>query len=146
MPLRLQNRIITELFMLEQKKILVVEDHPDSAEMVEKLLKALGCPTVWVATNGPDALEIAYESIPDLILLDVVLPKMSGLEVARRLKADPHTSAIPILALTAKAMEGDRERCLEGGCDGYLSKPFLPQQLKAEIAKLLGLSFPCSPT
>jgi len=121
---------------LTDKKILLVEDHLDTAEMVQTLLKWLGYETV-IATNGLDALEIVSQAKPDLILLDIVLPGMSGLEVARRLKADPHTSAIPILALTAKAMPGDRERCLESGCDAYLAKPIFHWQLKAEIEKLL---------
>lgn len=119
-----------------RKTILLVEDHPDSAEMAQILLKALGY-GVCIATNGRDALEKAYAVKPDLILLDIVLPLLSGIEVAQRLKADPHTCTIPILALTAKAMPGDRERCLESGCDSYLSKPFMPQQLKAEIKRLL---------
>lgn len=118
------------------KKILVVEDHPDSAEMVQTLLRALGY-RVSIAIDGLEALGKATQVIPDLILLDIVLPKMSGLEVAQRLKADPHTCSIPILAVTARVMPGDWKTCLESGCDSYLTKPFLPRQLRAEIEKLL---------
>jgi len=120
----------------KEKSILLVEDHPDSAEMAQTLLRALGY-RVSIATDGLEALEKAYQIRPDLILLDIVLPGMDGLEVARRLKADPHTSSVPILALTAKVLPGDQETCLENGCDSYLTKPFFPRQLKGEIEKLL---------
>lgn len=120
-----------------EKKVLLVEDHADTAGLIQKQLSHIGYPTVLVAANGPDALQKAYEEKPDLILMDISLPGMSGIEVTRRLKADPHTRSIPILAVTVKAMPGDRERCLESGCDGYLAKPFLHQQLKVEIEKLL---------
>ncbi len=119
-----------------KKKILIVEDHVDSAETLKNQLMHIGYPNVSIATNGPDALKKAHEEKPDLILMDILLPGISGLEVARRLKADPQTRSILILAVTAKITPGDRERCLESGCDGYLGKPFLPQQLKAEIEKL----------
>lgn len=121
----------------DQKKILIVEDHADTVELLQNQLRRLGYPTSAVAANGPEALQKAYEEKPDLILLDIVLSGMSGFEVARKLKIDPRTRAIPILAVTAKAMEGDREMCLESGCDGYLVKPYLPKQLKEEIEKLL---------
>jgi two-component system cell cycle response regulator DivK len=100
-------------------------------------LELLGYPTSLVARNGSIALQIVREEVPDLILMDIMLPGMDGFELARNLKANPLTRAIPILAVTAKAMPGDRERCLASGCDGYLAKPFLPPKLKAEIEKLL---------
>jgi len=100
-------------------------------------LDAIGYPATSVVANGIEALRKAYEEKPDLILLDILIPGMNGLEVARRLKADPLTRSILILAVTAKAMPGDREKCLESGCDGYLAKPYLHQKLKEEIEKLL---------
>jgi CheY-like chemotaxis protein len=121
---------------LSEKKILIVEDHADTAELIQRQLQQIGYPTSLVAINGPDALQKVHEGHPDLILLDISLPGMSGFEVAGKLKADPLTSSIPILAVTAKAMPGDREMCLKSGCDAYLAKPFLPQQLKGEIEKL----------
>lgn len=121
----------------DNKKILIVEDHADTVELIQYQLKGIGYPTTSVAVNGAEALRKAYEEKPDLILLDIVLPDMSGFELARKLKADPRTRAVPVLAATAKAMHGDREKCLESGCDGYLSKPFLPNELKKEIEKLL---------
>ncbi len=121
---------------LEKTKILVVEDCADLAELIQKQLEHIGLISS-VATNGSQALNKAFEEEPDLILLDIVLPQISGLEVARRLKAGPSTRTIPILAVTGKVMKGDREKCLADGCDGYLAKPFLLEQLKREIAKLL---------
>ena len=93
------------------KKILVVEDYTDVAELIQMQLERIGL-TSLVATNGPEALRKAQEEKPDLILMDIVLPGMSGLDVARRLKSDPSTRSIPILAVTAKAMPGDRGKCL----------------------------------
>ncbi|MFQ5904361.1 MAG: response regulator [Candidatus Binatia bacterium] len=122
---------------MPQRKILVAEDHADTVELLQIQLKRIGYPDVLVATNGLDALDKAREEKPDLILMDIRLPGMNGLEVTRRLKADPQTRPILILALTAKAMPSDRKMCLESGCDGYLAKPVLPHQLKAEIEKLL---------
>ena len=119
-----------------QKKILLVEDHADTVELLQYQLKGIGYPTISVAVNGAEALRKVYEEKPDLILLDIVLPDMSGFELARKLKADPRTRAVPILAATARAMHGDREKCLESGCNGYLTKPFLPKQLEEEIKKL----------
>lgn len=120
------------------KKILIVEDHPDSLDLLQNQLRRMGYPDLVVATNGPDALQRALDEKPDLILLDIAIPGMTGLEVARRLKGDGATRPILILALTAKAMPGDREACLDSGCDAYLAKPFLPRHLKAEIEKLFG--------
>ncbi len=120
-----------------QKKILAVEDHAETAELLQMELDAVGYPATSVVANGTEALRKAYEEKPDLILLDILIPGMSGLEIARRLKADPLTRSILILAVTAKAMPGDREKCLESGCDGYLAKPYLHQKLKEEIEKLL---------
>ncbi len=122
---------------MPKKKILVVEDDADTVELLQMQLKQIGYPDVLVATNGLDALDKAREKKPDLILLDIRLPGMNGFEVIRRLKADSQARPILILALTAKAMPGDREMCLESGCDGYLAKPILLRQLKAEIEKLL---------
>lgn len=111
--------------MLGEKKILVVEDHPDIANIIQKLLVNLGYNKLLHARNGFDALKKAQEEIPDLILMDIRMPGMSGLEVARRLKADPLTWSIPILGMSASAMERDEEMCERSGCEAYLAKLFV---------------------
>ncbi len=115
----------------------MVEDHTDTIEMVQRQLQHIGFGTVFTARFGDQALRIAEAEKPDLVLMDIVLLGMSGFEITRRLKANPSTAAIPILATTAKAMPGDKELCLQNGCDGYLPKPISWQQLKEAIEKLI---------
>ena len=91
------------------------------------------------AATGEDALPLAFEAQPDIILMDLQLPGMDGWEVSRRLKADARTRHIPIIALTAHAMQSERERALNAGCDGFLSKPCSPPDVAAEITRLLEL-------
>lgn len=104
-------------------RVLVVEDNEMNMQLVEYLLEEGGYEIVKAA-SGEDALSIARGGEPvDLILMDIHLPGIDGLSVIREMKADPQTGAIPILALTAHAMRGDKDRFLEAGCDGYISKP-----------------------
>lgn len=114
------------------KKILVVEDDQDNREMVIKVLKHNGYGAIE-AVDGEEAVEKARAENPDLILLDLYIPKMDGYEVTRRLKGDQGLQHIPIIALTAHAMKGNREEALAAGCDGYIAKPInvreLPQQI-----------------
>jgi two-component system alkaline phosphatase synthesis response regulator PhoP len=130
----LKKRLAT---LLGNKKVLVVEDHEDTAELLQIQLEQVGNANVSIATNGLEALDKVREQRPDLILMDIMLPIMDGCEVTRKLKDDPQTRPIPILAVTAKVTPGDRAICLESGCDGYLPKPFMIQQLKTEITKIL---------
>ncbi len=113
--------------------ILVVEDNDDNRTLVVKVLARHGH-VVREAVNAEQALEAAAADPPDLILMDLNLAGMSGFEATGRLKADPRLCHIPVVALTAYAMVGDRERALAAGCDGYISKPVdvrrLPDQLK----------------
>lgn len=102
--------------------VLVVEDNEMNMQLVEYLLEEGGY-GILKATSGEDALEEAKKKLPDLILMDIHLPGMDGLAVVRQLKDDPRTAAVPVLALTAHAMRGDRDRFLQAGCDGYISKP-----------------------
>jgi CheY-like chemotaxis protein len=105
------------------RKILVVEDNDMNMQLVEFLLEEGGYDIVK-ATSGEEALSLTREgAAPDLILMDIHLPGMDGLSVVRAMKEDTRTARIPILALTAHAMRGDRDRFLEAGCDGYISKP-----------------------
>ena len=119
-----------------KKKILLVEDHPANIEMLRMGLEFLGY-AVAVAENGKEAVEMAAAELPDLIVMDILLPNLNGLEAASRIRSNPKTKSIPILAATALAMPGDMEKCLESGCDAYIAKPFTPKQLAAAIEKLL---------
>jgi len=119
------------------KSILIVDDHPVNLELV-KVLLALEGYDVHTAGDAESALLLLPELRPDLILMDVQLPGMDGLELARRLKADPVHKNARIVALTAYAMKGDEERALAAGCDGYLSKPIDTRTFPKMLAKLLG--------
>ena len=118
------------------KKILVVEDNPQSMRLIEMTLRSKNY-ILLKATDGEAALDIAIREHPDLIMMDIQLPKIGGLEVTRRLRQMPGFNHIPILVLTAYAMKGDKEKCLRAGCDDYLSKPVSTRELPNRIAKML---------
>ena len=117
-------------------RILVVDDEPDALELAEINLHAAGF-SVLLADDGADALKQARQKKPDLIVLDVMLPEMDGMEVCKTLRQDPATASIPIIMLTAKAAEIDRVLGLELGADDYLTKPFSPRELVLRIKGLL---------
>ena len=102
--------------------ILVVEDNAKNMKLFRDVLQAAGYQTLE-ATTGARAVELAAEHAPDLVLMDIQLPDIDGVEALGRLRADERTAAMPVLALTAQAMDGDRERFLAAGFDGYISKP-----------------------
>lgn len=102
--------------------ILIVEDSALNRKLVETVLQPYGY-HLLIAVNGEEGVEVATREKPDLILMDVQMPKLSGYDATRILKAQPETARIPIVALTAHAMEGERERAASAGCDGYLTKP-----------------------
>ncbi|MDC0880125.1 response regulator [Hellea sp.] len=104
------------------KKILIVEDNELNMKLFNDLLETSGYETQQTR-EGLKAIDIARKFLPDLILMDIQLPEVSGLEVAKWIKDDEELAAIPIVAITAFAMKGDKERILEGGCEAYLSKP-----------------------
>jgi CheY-like chemotaxis protein len=114
-------------------RILCVEDNPQNMRLVRKILCSAGYEVIE-AIDGNAGIAAAHDKMPDLILMDVNLPDIDGLEATRRLKADSQVSAIPILALTANAMHGDRERCLEAGCNGYIPKPITKNELLNTVA------------
>ena len=118
------------------EKILIVEDNPQNMRLVEMALSAESY-TLLEATNGEEALEVAKKERPDLIIMDIQLPKMSGLEVTRKLREIPEFSRTPIIAITAYAMKGDKEKALDAGCNAYLSKPISARDLPNLIAKML---------
>lgn len=121
------------------RTVLVVEDNDMNMQLVEYLLEEGGY-SIVKATNGEDALRIARETVPvpDLVLMDIHLPGMDGLSVVREMKADARTGSIPVLALTAHAMRGDRDRFLDAGCDGYISKPIDVKTFLASLEQYLG--------
>lgn len=118
------------------EKILVVEDNPQNMRLIEMTLSAKNYILLKV-TSGEDALDLVGRERPDLIIMDMQLPGMSGLEVVRKLRGAPLFRQIPIIGLTAYAMKGDREKVLEAGCNLYLSKPINTRELPGIISELL---------
>jgi len=116
--------------------ILVIDDEPDLVELVEFNLKKDGYEVI-VAKNGQSGLEIAQKHVPDLIVLDLMMPGIDGLEVCRQLRGDSRTKQIPMIMLTAKSAEADRIVGLELGADDYVTKPFSPRELVARVRALL---------
>ena len=118
-------------------KILIVEDNPRNMRLMELLLRGNGY-TLLKATDGEEALEVAVREHPDLILMDIQLPRLSGLEATRQLRQMPAFSHIPILAINAYAMGGDKEKFIDAGFDACLPKPINTRELREMIAELLG--------
>ena len=104
------------------KVILIIEDEPKNMKLFRDILQVHGYTTIE-ATDGQQGIESARANKPDLILMDILMPVMNGLEATKILKADPETNKIPIIALTSYAMSGDKEKTLEAGCDAYMTKP-----------------------
>lgn len=119
-----------------KRQILLVEDHPDTIDVMRKELEFLGY-EVRVAENGVEAVVMATVQPPDLIVMDVLMPKVDGLKATSHLRQNSKTQSVPILAATAMSQPGDREKCLAAGCDGYIAKPFTYRELGAAIKKLL---------
>ena len=119
-----------------KEKILIVEDNPRNMRLIEMVLRAKNY-VLLKATDGEEALDVARRKRPDLILMDLNLPTMTGFEVARKLRENPAFSHTPIIAITAYAMKGDKERVIESGCDAYLSKPINTRELPEVIAEML---------
>lgn len=118
-------------------KILLVEDNEMNRDMLSRRLERKGYEVV-MAVDGQAGVDIASSSNPDIILMDLSLPVIDGWEATRRIKADPATQSIPIIALTAHAMAGDEQKALEAGCDDYDTKPVNLKRLLEKIGNLLG--------
>ncbi|NDJ87395.1 MAG: response regulator [Chloroflexi bacterium] len=118
-------------------KILVVEDNSDNRILITDVLSSLDYEVI-IAVDGKEGLETAINSVPDLILMDLSLPKMDGWTATAEIKAKPELENIPIIALTAHAMVGDRERALAAGCDDYISKPIDLRELVKKLQDYLG--------
>lgn len=119
------------------KTILIVEDNDLNMKLFNDLLQAHGYDTIQTM-DGRDVLGIVEENRPDLILMDIQLPEISGLEVTKMLKADDNLKDIPVIAVTAFAMKGDEEKIRKGGCEGYIAKPISVPTFLDTIAKFLG--------
>jgi len=119
-----------------KEKILIVEDNPLHMRLVEMTLRAKNY-TILQATDGEEALEIAARERPDLIIMDLNLPETTGFKLTKKLRENPAFSHTPIIALTAYAMRGDREKVIEAGCDAYLSKPISTRELPRVVAEML---------
>jgi two-component system cell cycle response regulator DivK len=116
--------------------ILYIEDNPQNMKLVQKFLKIGGYKMIG-AEDGLSGVDMAEQTRPQLILVDINLPDIDGTEVTARIKSNPDLQHIPVIALTANAMYGDRERFLDAGCDGYISKPVSKQTLLAVVASHL---------
>ena len=116
--------------------ILYIEDNPQNMRLVRKMLK-IGGYEMLEAANGLDGLDMVANEHPRLVLIDINLPDIDGIEVTKRLKADPELRNIPVVALTANAMFGDKERFLDAGCDGYIAKPVSKNELLTTVAEFL---------
>ncbi len=125
------------------KRILLIEDNEQNRYLVTYLLHAHGWEVVHAA-DGPSGLKLARTENPALILLDIQLPGMDGYAVARELRANPDLASVPVIAVTSYAMQGDRERCLDAGCVGYLEKPICPQTFAAQVEAFLSDAPPCT--
>ncbi|UCC78172.1 MAG: response regulator [Anaerolineales bacterium] len=119
-------------------RILYIEDNHENRLLVRRILEAEGY-SMLEAMDGPTGLEVAAQMQPDLILLDINLPEIDGYDLARRFRNTPGLQQVPILAITANVMKGDRERTLNSGCDGYIQKPIdvdrLPKQVRAALQR-----------
>ena len=119
-----------------RKKILIVEDIPGLIHILQLEVQRLGYETI-LASSGEEAVEMAAAQMPNLIMMDIMMPEMNGLQAVQLIRENPKTRSIPIIAVTALSSRKDKEKCLQSGCDDYLSKPFTASQLSSSIMKLL---------
>ncbi len=123
--------------MTTKRRVLVVEDNLDNMTLISDVLLSLGYDPL-IAKDGEEGIRLATAEKPDLILMDLSLPKMDGWTATRHLKADPDVKHIPVIALTAHAMLGDRDRALAAGCDDYISKPISLRELAEKLKQHMG--------
>ena len=121
---------------MAKKRILLVEDNPATVDVVQKELEFLGYDAI-TADTGDKAVAMAEEHLPDLIIMDISLPGMDGLQATALIRKNPKTQSIPVLAATARALPGDREKCIQSGCTDYIAKPFTHRELGAALKRIL---------
>jgi len=121
------------------KSILIVEDNLSHIELLEDLFRSHGYSTLSVM-SGENALNIMRNNPPDLVLMDIRLPGMDGYTITRKIKSDPQTKNIPVIAVTALALKGDRQKALQAGCDEYMSKPIDTHEIITIVEKFIGPS------
>ena len=121
----------------DRKTVLLVEDNEDNLVVYRTILEHVGY-TVIEARDGEEGIARARAELPDIILMDISIPKLDGWEATVRLKEDGNTADIPIVALTAHALEEDRAKAMRAGCDGYLAKPVEPRRVVQEVEKFIG--------
>ena len=117
-----------------EKKILIVDDNQELIRVLQLLLKDY---ELILAENGKQAVEMAFTLEPDLVLMDIIMPEMDGLQATRLIRQNPKTRSMPILAITAGVSNGIQEECAESGCDDFIAKPFTIEQLAFRIENLL---------
>jgi CheY-like chemotaxis protein len=120
-------------------RVVLIEDSRANAELARDVLEAAGH-SVACAATAEEGIALVRDTLPDVVLMDIALPGMDGLAATRRLKSDPRTRGIIVVALTAHAMVGDEEKVLDAGCDGYISKPIDTRRLSAQIVELAARS------
>jgi CheY-like chemotaxis protein len=122
-----------------KKKILYIEDNEQNLYLVKFILEKYGYEVVSAA-DGQEGIDLAARTNPDLILLDIQLPRMDGYAVARNLRANPSLASVPIVAVTSYAMAGDRDKALNAGCSGYIEKPINPDTFMSQVEKHLPMT------
>ncbi len=122
--------------MRMRKTILIVDDDMDLCHIIRTFLDRLGYDTV-LAVNGKEAVDLAISHMPDLILMDIMLPVMDGLQATRLIRENPHTHSIPIVAMTARVTMDDKKKCFRTGCDGFIAKPFTVKELIFSMEEVL---------
>ncbi len=122
--------------MRSKKKILIVDDDMDLCHIIRTFLDRMGYDTI-LAVNGKEAVDMATDHLPDLILMDIMLPVMNGLEATQLIRENPETQAVPIIAMTARVTMDDKKKCYLSGCDDFIAKPFTVKELTFHIEGLL---------
>lgn len=122
---------------MEQKTVLIIEDEEDAAELFSEMMRVSGFRVITTSKSQP-AITMMTEDKPDLVLLDIMMPEISGLEILRQMRRDPNLSEIPVIVLTAKSMPADIKNGMEAGASTYLTKPVGFQELKEAVERTLG--------